>query len=145
MSRTPPPTLTPSLLNPISPLDTCPIVSAWQLDACAAATGLNNEVEPNVCEQPGAQTWTRTENNGVSRRSERSRHRDREPGPGFEFVNDFKSSVDKLSGLVFIFCGGGVAGQYISKTWFWSLAEHCDRHLSLFLTFYRLKDWLNNQ
>lgn len=105
-----PPYPPPSLQNPISPLDTCPIVSAWQLDACAAATGFNNEVEPNACEQPGAQTWTRTENNGVFRRSERSRHRDREPGPGFEFVNDFKSSVDKLSGLVFKIREGGLAG-----------------------------------
>ncbi len=47
----------------------------------------NNEVESNASEQPGAQTWTRTENNGVSRRSERPGHRHRDPGLGFEFVN----------------------------------------------------------
>lgn len=53
------------LYYPPHPFDTCPIASAWQLGACAGDTLFSNEVATNASEQPGARTWTRTDNNGV--------------------------------------------------------------------------------
>lgn len=43
----------------------------------------------HASELPGAQTWTRTENNVVSRGGERSGHRKRASGLVFEFVKLF--------------------------------------------------------
>ena len=83
---TPPNPSLPLWMNPITPLDPGPTVSAWQLGACAASL---LSIVSNASEQPAAQSWTRTENNVVSRGSERSCHRNRASELDSELVNVF--------------------------------------------------------
>lgn len=52
-------------------------------------SGFNNEVESDTSVQPGAQSWTRSENNVVSPRSELSGHQNRARGRALEFINVF--------------------------------------------------------
>lgn len=74
----------PLILSPLLWTQQCPHGS---IRACAAQPArYSHEVESNAYEQPSAQTWTRTKNNGFSCTSQRSLHRDRVPDRPYDLV-----------------------------------------------------------